>query len=123
MADRLLHVGPPGEMRTLFRTDARQDSPRASTSEVLLNGVLGGLLQDTRRGGIDSGGVGIAHRRFPENRRWAIPTPPESIPPRRVSCSRPPRTPFRSTSEVDARGESCLASVRNSVRISPGGPT
>jgi len=52
-----------------------------------------------------------------------IPTPPESIPPRRVSCSRPPRTPFRSTSEVDARGESCLASVRNSVRISPGGPT
>src|SRR5438093_12179600 len=69
MADRLLHVGPPGEMRTLFRTDARQDSPRASTSEVLLNGVLGGLLQETRRGGIDSGGIGIAHRRFPENRR------------------------------------------------------
>src|SRR6266567_824265 len=47
----------------------RQASADASTPEVLLNGVLGGLLQEARSGGIDSRGIGIAHRRFPENRR------------------------------------------------------
>src|SRR5882762_5531418 len=46
----------------------RQASADASTSEVLLNGVLGGLLQETRSDGIDSSGVSIAHRRFLENR-------------------------------------------------------
>src|SRR5207247_2875986 len=40
-----------------------------STSEVLLNGVLCGLLQETRNTGIDSGGVAVAHRRLLEDRR------------------------------------------------------
>ena len=38
----------------------RQASADASTPEVLLNGVLGGLLQEALSGGIDSRGVARA---------------------------------------------------------------
>src|SRR2546423_2495556 len=60
----------PGGMRALLRFRmlggkllTRQARAGASASEVLLNGVLRGLLQETCSGGIDSRGVGIAHRR------------------------------------------------------------
>src|SRR5256885_10468520 len=66
----------PGGMRALLRFRmlggkllTRQARAGASASEVLLNGVLRGLLQETCSGGIDSRGVGIAHRRPLENRR------------------------------------------------------
>src|SRR5258707_4168731 len=47
----------------------RQARTGASASEVILNGVLRGLLQETRNGGIDSRSVAIAHWRLLENRR------------------------------------------------------